>query len=180
MPRSSNLRASSLSGNPYGRTNDVIEAASIGPKATLVPDSCPECGTTLREGGKLNGLSRINKFCALGKGNMMSRWRGRFIFKTRIQGRFSIISWMDHATRSMIMVSSVNVAVWSLSSTSLSTGQTPPSSAIVPLDPWALSLLSSSPSFTLAVDLLSAECDGLWIKTPRYPNGKCQDWNHLP
>ncbi|OXL06396.1 hypothetical protein C348_05444, partial [Cryptococcus neoformans Gb118] len=35
MPRSSNLRASSLSGNPYGRTNDVIEAASIGPKATL-------------------------------------------------------------------------------------------------------------------------------------------------
>ncbi|OXC82608.1 hypothetical protein C344_05153 [Cryptococcus neoformans AD1-7a] len=67
MPRSSNLRASSLSGNPYGRTNDVIEAASIGPKATLnvfvdvvgkdgwykVPDSCPECGTTLRESGKL-------------------------------------------------------------------------------------------------------------------------------
>ncbi|OWZ60709.1 hypothetical protein AYX15_07013 [Cryptococcus neoformans] len=36
-----------------------------------VPDSCPECGTALREGGKLNGLSRINKFCALGKGNVI-------------------------------------------------------------------------------------------------------------
>ncbi|OWZ26511.1 hypothetical protein C347_06738 [Cryptococcus neoformans AD2-60a] len=35
MPRSSNLRASSSSGNPYDRTNDVIEAASIGPKTTL-------------------------------------------------------------------------------------------------------------------------------------------------
>ncbi|OXG11885.1 hypothetical protein C361_06399 [Cryptococcus neoformans Tu259-1] len=67
MSRSSNLRASSSSGNPYGRTNDDIEAASIGPKTTLnvfvdvvgkdgwdkVPDSCPECGTALREGGKL-------------------------------------------------------------------------------------------------------------------------------
>ncbi|UOH84389.1 hypothetical protein LQV05_001189 [Cryptococcus neoformans] len=35
MPRSSNPRASSSSGNPYGRTNDVIEAASIGQKTTL-------------------------------------------------------------------------------------------------------------------------------------------------
>lgn len=24
----------------------------------------------------------------------------------------------------------------------------------------------------LAVDILSAECDGLWIKTPKYPNGE--------
>ncbi|OWZ51905.1 hypothetical protein C368_05579, partial [Cryptococcus neoformans 125.91] len=31
----------------------------------------------------------------------MSRWRDRHIFKTRIQERFSIISWMDHVTRSM-------------------------------------------------------------------------------
>ncbi|OXC57672.1 hypothetical protein C358_06896 [Cryptococcus neoformans MW-RSA852] len=27
----------------------------------------------------------------------------------------------------------------------------------------------------LAIDLPSAECDGLWIKTLRYPNGKYQD-----
>ncbi|OXG60742.1 hypothetical protein C351_04738 [Cryptococcus neoformans c8] len=35
MPRSSNPRASSSSGNPYRRTNNIIEAASIGPEETL-------------------------------------------------------------------------------------------------------------------------------------------------
>ncbi|OWZ60393.1 hypothetical protein AYX15_07165 [Cryptococcus neoformans] len=36
MPRSSNLRTPSSLGNPYRRTNDVIEVASIGPEETLV------------------------------------------------------------------------------------------------------------------------------------------------
>ncbi|OXG64553.1 hypothetical protein C351_02484 [Cryptococcus neoformans c8] len=72
----------------------------------------------------------------------MSRWGGRLIFKTRIQERFSAISWMDHATRSMIRMSSVNVAVWFSLSTFLSIGQTLPSPVIVPLDPWALSCVS--------------------------------------
>ncbi|OXG20056.1 hypothetical protein C361_04118 [Cryptococcus neoformans Tu259-1] len=43
MPRSSNLRASSSSSNPYGRTNDVIEAASIGPKTTLPQIAVMRC-----------------------------------------------------------------------------------------------------------------------------------------
>ncbi|OWZ67163.1 hypothetical protein AYX14_05774 [Cryptococcus neoformans] len=127
-----------------------------------VPNSCPECGTALREGRKLvteffpcctlqakleylfslDGIEQLvkdHKFCTLGKGNVMSRWRGWLIFKMRIQERFSIISWMDHATRSMIRMSSMNMAVWSSLSTFLSTGQPHPSPAIIPLDPWALS-----------------------------------------
>ncbi|OWZ60583.1 hypothetical protein AYX14_07134 [Cryptococcus neoformans] len=50
-------------------------------------------------------------------------------------------------------MSSVNVAVWSLPSTSLSTGQTPPSAAIVPLDPWALSLSASQPAQQISVSV---------------------------
>ncbi|OXG74140.1 hypothetical protein C349_06277 [Cryptococcus neoformans var. grubii Br795] len=47
MSRSSNLRASSSSGNPYGRTNDDIEAASIGPKTTLARMGGTRCQTVV-------------------------------------------------------------------------------------------------------------------------------------
>ncbi|OXG73191.1 hypothetical protein C350_06168 [Cryptococcus neoformans MW-RSA36] len=173
MSRSSNLRASSSSGNPYGRTNDDIEAASIGPKTTLVPDSCPECGTALREGGKLNGLSRINKFCTLGKGNVMSQMErpaylqdanpGK-ILRHQLDGSCYQVDDQDVQRGRGCLVLTINVSIYWAD----------------PSESRNRSLRSTGPTMycllhrlllPLAVDL-SVKCDGLWIKTPRYPNGK--------
>ncbi|OWZ78134.1 hypothetical protein C365_02925 [Cryptococcus neoformans Bt85] len=66
MPRSSNVRTSSSLGNPYRRTNDVIEVASIGPEETLPQIAvvrcrcalCPRGGRTMQYRTWLN--HRIN------------------------------------------------------------------------------------------------------------------------
>ncbi|OXM75581.1 hypothetical protein C364_06992 [Cryptococcus neoformans Bt63] len=115
-----------------------------------VPDSCPECGTTLRESGKLVTVffpvvyykPSWNIFLRSRQRQRDEQMERPTYLRNANPGKILHHQLEDHATRSMIRMSSVNVAVWSLLSTFLSTGQTLPSPAIVPLDPWALSCVS--------------------------------------
>ncbi|OXC60803.1 hypothetical protein AYX13_07073 [Cryptococcus neoformans] len=59
MPRSSNLRTSSSLGNPYRRTNDVIEVASIGPEETL-----PSCAADVHY------VLEVDARCSIGPGSI--------------------------------------------------------------------------------------------------------------
>lgn len=130
-----------------------------------VPDNCPECGTALREDGmlvteffprrtlqaeleylfSLDGVERLvedQQILPFRQRQRDTQMEGPAYLREANPGRFSATSWTDHATRSIITMSSANVAVWSLPLTSLSTGQTPRSPAIVLFDPWALLCVS--------------------------------------